>query len=300
MFRMSTPLWLRKIVGPYLAYLTYFTKVNFLKNRTRPKVLSLDETINLIKNKDLSIIRFGDGEMSAIANHDLLFQKKDTDLANKLRVILQAKESGLLICVPGIFEKLNHFTGKSFWFTLHHLFKYGHMWNDLLNKNQVYGDAFITRPYLTYHNRSHCKEIFEKMIDLWKGQDVVLIEGSKSRLGVGNDLFKNVKTLGRILCPPENAYSKYTLIKDVALKIPHDRLILLSLGPTAKVLAYELFLLGYRVLDIGHLDMEYEMFLKGHTELVNVKYKYFNEINERNPEECTDKEYTDQILADIK
>jgi hypothetical protein len=67
------------------------------------------------------------------------------------------------------------------------------------------------------------------------------------------------------------------------------------LGPAAKVLAYDLFLEGFRVFDIGHIDMEYEMYLKNEPKLTKVKYKYFNEINERNPEDCKDPEYLSQI-----
>jgi hypothetical protein len=35
-------------------------------------------------------------------------------------------------------------------------------------------------------------------------------------------------------------------------------LILISLGPTATVLAYDLAKLGYWAIDIGHIDNEYE------------------------------------------
>jgi hypothetical protein len=65
-------------------------------------------------------------------------------------------------------------------------------------------------------------------------------------------------------------------------------------------LAYDLFLLGYRVIDIGHIDMEYEMFIRKEEKLTKVPYKYFNEINERNPEVCLDAEYINQIIAKIE
>jgi glycosyltransferase family protein len=297
--RGVTPLKLRRSFGPFIALLFYIFNVYILINRKRPRVLSLEETLNIIKNKNLSAIRYGDGEMSLIAQHDLQFQKKDEELGKRLSEILKSRDEKLLICIPGIFENINGFTKRSFWFTLHHLFKYGHMWKEHLHLKQTYGDAFITRPYLTYTDKSKCKTIFSKMISLWDNQDVILIEGSKSRLGVGNDMFKNVKSLGRILCPPENAFSKYNEIKGEVLKINKDKLILLSLGPTAKVLAYDLFLLGYRVIDIGHIDMEYEMFLRGQENIVKVKFKYFNEIDERNPEDCTDAAYLGQIVSKI-
>jgi hypothetical protein len=81
--------------------------------------------------------------------------------------------------------------------------------------------------------------------------------------------------------------------------VTKEKLILLSLGPTAKILGLELFQQGYRVIDIGHIDMEYEMFLRKEPLLTKVPHKYFNEINERNPVDCTDPIYLSQIITTI-
>lgn len=298
--RAVVPLGVRRGVGPLIAYAVYFINVHFRKNRKRPRVLSLEATVDLIKDHRMSVIRFGDGEMSLIlGDQDLAFQKKDGALAKRLAEILKAGSESLLICIPGIWESLSGFTSRSFWFSLHHLFRYGYVWKGLLSLEQTYGDAFITRPYLTYKDKAASEKIFTKMIALWENLDVVLIEGAKSRLGVGNDLFAKVKSLGRILCPAENAYSKYGAILEAARKTDKNKLILISLGPAGKVLAYDLFLAGYRVLDIGHIDMEYEMFIRKAPGLIKVKYKYFNEIDERAPEECKDEEYIRQIIAII-
>ena len=59
-------------------------------------------------------------------------------------------------------------------------------------------------------------------------------------------------------------------------------------------------IIQHRVLDIGHIDMEYEMFLRKQDKQVKVAHKYFNEINERNPIECTDEGYLSQIVAIVK
>jgi glycosyltransferase family protein len=297
--RDMLPLSFRQRFGPFVAYCVYIWRIYVTKNRNAPRVLSLGGTVAEINDKELSVIRFGDGEISLMENESLGFQHKSGELAKKLRMIVQANEDGLLICVPGIWGTLDGFVDQSFKFILHHLFRHGHVWQSLLSPNQTYGDAYITRPYLGYKDKSKSGIIFEKLFLNWKGRDVVLIEGEKSRLGVGNDMFGKVQSLQRILCPAENAYSRYKEIKSEALKIPKDKLILISLGPTAKVLAYDLFLAGYRVFDIGHIDMEYEMFLRKETKLVKVEYKYFNEINEKDPKECRDERYLSQVIARI-
>lgn len=300
--RNITPLSVRIKVGPIIAYIFYIVRIYIFRNKHAPKILSLNDTLDLIIENNLSVIRFGDGEMSLIEHINLGFQKNNTELSVALKKIIQLNVPGLLICVPGIFGKINHFAKHSFRFTLHHVFKHMDEWISLLSPTQIYGDAFITRPYLTYNTtgRAQSGDIFKKLFSIWKDRDVILIEGSKSRLGVGNDMFQQVKSLRRILCPAEDAYSKYKSILAEALKIDKNKLVLLSIGPTAKVLAYDLFLLGYRVIDIGHIDMEYEMFIRKEEKLTKVSYKYFNEINERNPEDCTDSQYVQQIIAKVE
>ena len=78
-----------------------------------------------------------------------------------------------------------------------------------------------------------------------------------SRLGVGNDLLDNAKSIKRILGPSRQAFSKYDEILDEAKKLDKDVLILLALGPAATCLAYDLHKLGYQAVDIGHVDVEY-------------------------------------------
>ena len=50
------------------------------------------------------------------------------------------------------------------------------------------------------------------------------------------------------------------------------------MGPTATVLAYDLSRAGYQAIDIGHLDLEYEWFLRGEGVRVEVPGKYNNEL----------------------
>ncbi|OGG61134.1 hypothetical protein A3C87_03210 [Candidatus Kaiserbacteria bacterium RIFCSPHIGHO2_02_FULL_49_34] len=297
--RTITPLAIRKKVGPILGYLAYWYRTRIRGPVWEPRVLSISETIQKIREQNLSVIRFGDGELSLIEHSNLGFQKYDTVLANRLSEILRVEEENLMICVPSIFDRIEHLTPIAFWFEIHHLFRHGHTWRKFLIPGRTYGDAFMTRPYLTFKNKRDTGTLYTALKALWENTDVVLIEGTQSRLGVGNDLFADCTSVKRILCPPENAHASHEAILHEANKVGKEKLILLSLGPAAKLLAYDLFKQGYRVIDIGHVDMEYEMFLRNTDRIVPVRYKYFNEINERNPEECADPVYTSQIIATI-
>lgn len=298
--RTLIPLKARIAFGPSIAYWYYFFYTNFNKKQFTPTILSIEETLDLINQKKLSVIRFGDGELSLLDNTDLGFQKKDDKLIKRLATILTKDEKGLLICILNLWNKaIYQLDPHVVKFELHHFLKYHKLWEKHITSKQVYGDAFITRPYLTIGDKKRSAGIFKKMKALWEHEDVVLVEGEKSRLGLGNDLFSNTKTLERVLCPNENAFSYYETIICEVKKTPKTKLILISLGPTAKVLAYDLFKEGYRVLDIGHIDMEYDMFLRQEKKLVKVPYKYSNELNERNPDNCADEKYLNEIRVNL-
>ena len=106
---------------------------------------------------------------------------------------------------------------------------------------------------------------------VWNDKHVVVVDGPGSHNGVGNDLLDMAAGVERIICPPKDAYDFYQEILDGCRKFPKDRLFLLSLGVTAKFLAEDLYRDGYRVIDIGNLDMEYEWFLQKTYEKTPVK-----------------------------
>ena len=82
----------------------------------------------------------------------------------------------------------------------------------------------------------------------------------------------------RILCPSENAVDLLDEIESACLKQSKDALYLLSVGPTAKLIADDLFRTGRRVIDIGNLDMEYEWFLRKAADKVKLeKHKIVGE-----------------------
>lgn len=131
---------------------------------------------------------------------------------------------------------------------------------------------------MMYKDKSHVQFCFDSLKKIWADKDILLIEGEKSRLGVGNDLFNNTKSIRRILAPNRNAFDYYDpIIHEVQKYPPNEYLILLALGPTATVLAYDLAQKGYQAIDIGHVDIEYEWFRMGATQKVPIKNKFVNE-----------------------
>lgn len=78
------------------------------------------------------------------------------------------------------------------------------------------------------------------------------------------------------------------------------RLVLLMLGPTAKVLAYQLAIKGMQAIDIGHVDSEYEWMQMGAENKVLLHNKHTAEFNLDTEIELADDEaYLSQVVVDL-
>lgn len=97
-------------------------------------------------------------------------------------------------------------------------------------------------------------------------------------------MFSGAESIQRIIGPAENAFHAYDKILECCKDQTKDKLFLLALGPTATVLACDLCKMGYQAVDIGHIDLEYEWFLKGQDAglklLVNIIMNWQAEINQ--------------------
>ena len=91
------------------------------------------------------------------------------------------------------------------------------------------------------------------------------------------------------------------IINTIKKNVRKNKLILIALGPTATILAYDLYKLGYLAIDIGHIDIEYEWFLRKANTKIPIKNKYVNEIRRRKNKftKVKDKSYFHQIIAQI-
>ena len=75
-------------------------------------------------------------------------------------------------------------------------------------------------------------------------------------------------------------------------------MILVSLGPTATVLTYDICDLGNQVIDFGHFDIEYELYLRNATKVIKLPNKYVNEAKggNLNITLVNDQNYLKQII----
>ena len=135
---------------------------------------------------------------------------------------------------------------------------------------------------------------------IWQDKHLLIVEGEKSRLGMGNDLFFNASSIRRIVCPSVNAYSRIDEIERAVADVHDFDMVLIALGPTASVLAYRLYKKGLHALDIGHIDIEYEWYRKGVLEKEPVQHKYIGEMPGGDMvDDITDENYDLQIIRRI-
>ena len=266
------------------------------------KILSPEETLEEIIKNNKSISRFGDGELSFIFGNGINFQTFNKNLSKRLYNVLKSNEEGLLIGLPNAlnFEYLNKYKdfSKKIWINWIEKNKFNLM---ILNKEKIYYSTQISRFYIDYKDNSGVTDYIKKLKRIWEQKDILIIEGQYSRLGIGNDLFNNTKSIKRIICPSKNAFNVYDKILNEALKIDKKILILIALGPTATILSYDLYKAGYHVIDIGHVDIEYEWFLRNVKFKIKIESKFVNEVKEGRTKikEIKDKHYFNQIIAKI-
>lgn len=266
-----------------------------------PKVASLEDSVNYIIQTHCSVSRLGDGEIKLVAGKKLGFQDENSILQEKMIEVLSKPIENHIVCLPDIFNDLTIYDSDSQKHWKKHLAFYRRYWYRYINKQANFYNAFISRCYMMYQNPSMSSRMFELLKQIWQDREVIIIEGEQSRLGVNNDLFNNTKSIKRILAPNRNAFNYYQLILDKVTQYDkQEYLILLALGPTATVMAYDLAKLGYQAIDIGHVDIEYEWFLMKATHKVPVHNKFVNEAGAgAGVGICNDQMYLSQILFKI-
>ncbi|MGU8778423.1 GT-D fold domain-containing glycosyltransferase [Clostridium perfringens] len=246
-----------------------------------------EQTVDLIIHERKSLSRFGDGEFLWM-NGEFLdsFQTYSDKFSKDLIHAFQSKDSNLLIGIPyGIVNSTKcNIHAKMHWKIMKSdFYKRIVKFSDL---DCTYVNASITRPYIDYTDYEFSKKNFENLKRIWDKKDIVFVEGEKTKLGMGNDLFDNAKSIKRIICPSINAYeSKDKIKRSILNNVSIDTMIIAALGPTASILASEMTEIGYQFIDIGHVDIEYMWFLRRTKIRESIDGKYVNESGKRS---CSD------------
>ncbi len=287
----------KKVLSKY-----YFEKGKMQAGASgNPKIMTIEDTLEKIAKEHCSVSRFGDGEYKWMAGiPQTSFQRFSEEMQQRLIEICKSDEPNHLVCLSDGFDKLDYLNGDAryFWYTF--MGEHRARWIRFLKKGKTYYNTNMTRPYMDYADKTPCAHRFALLKEIWKDRDIILIEGDKSRLGIGNDLFDGARSVKRILAPARDAFGKYDAIVEAACKQDEEALYLIALGPTATILAYDLHKTGRQAVDVGHVDVEYEWFLMGATKKVALNNKYVNEVDAGvSATECKDEKYLSQIIDKV-
>ena len=225
-----------------------------LKDEYRDKVhfYNLDETIDMLINKEMSLARFGNGELDLINGGEEKFQKFSPKLQKRLKEVLSSSDPKIGIGLP-----INAYTKNKNDFWIRHEKKFTKTLSLYINEKQTYFPSEITTKDI------QSEWGFNKIRQVWDGRNVHLIHGKGIFDGFKYDIFDNAKSVTHQIAPSHDAFDEYDKILTEALKVDKNKLVIIVLGPTATVLAYDLAKRGYRALDLGHIAKSYEFYKTG-------------------------------------
>ena len=272
--------------------------------KPEPMIRSAEELLETIIKEKKSLSRYGDGELEIMQNRVRpWFQETDKKLAERLKEIFNCKDQRIIIALANDFGNLDCFTEESADAIRQYLSEgIREKVMQMIDLNRTYYDAYVSRPYIQYQDKHYADRIFTLFKKIWENRDVLLVEGRYAYNGIRNDLFQEAASIRRIIAPAKNAFSMYDEILTAAEKCAEkDTLVLISLGPTATVLAYDLAMKGIQALDIGQLDNEYEWYMRGTDKKTKIPGKCVAEsVGYRIPDEIEDRLYEQQIIARIE
>ncbi len=210
------------------------------------KFLQPDEISNLVSSGK-SIIRFGDGEIYLLNYGDIPFAKSTKKIRDGFWKIIKSYDNSspyVIALNPIPLQCPNKFLLSKNLLTCWLPSKV--CYNLYFNKQASYADAAM------FYYRSTIKKYFEKYFLTKK----LMFVGNKKQI----DFLKNNKNLtlqfNKYIEVPETGaqFHVENIKNDILNQISgfmNDWVVLVSFGPSAKVVAYELSLVGVQVIDVG-------------------------------------------------
>lgn len=214
--------------------------------------LDMARTLEAVQDEGLSLARFGDGELMLMANdrHSLRFQRNSPELRRELTDATNPDwlaPGRVLVALPSPFRGNLHWRGV--WIAAWPLLK------SLIDPAKRYGHALVSRPAFFQQEGAAGIAQWRR---LWQGREVLVVTGRGSRFDLLPALFDGAKKVDFLHAAPEHAFvDRQTILQGVLERAGSDTVVLLSLGPTATILAHHLAAQGIQALDIGHISASY-------------------------------------------
>lgn len=217
--------------------------------RQYPSVWTEEETLYYLIEKRASICRFGDGEFKLIVGEaHKSFQDVNADLNRRMLEVLQSDVPNVLI---GVFPVRNFEGLGRVWQKF--IIRIGDPVLNILDLKRSYPSMGLFRVLPTTNRNDFINRV--KLIkQVWQDRKVLLVTGKGSRFTFEEELFNNTISTEFLYTTAKNAFANYdTIFQQILSYKKEDYLVLLVLGPTATVLAYDLAKYGYQAIDFGQM-----------------------------------------------
>lgn len=221
--------------------------------QTYPKVSTEESTLRLLVEEGKSIARFGDGEFKLIiGERHKSFQDVNETLNQRMLEVLRSDHPEILVGI----HPVRDFDGL------------GRIWQKFIIRigQEVLALLDLEREYVStgvFHRLpTTSPAVFEERVaaikQLWANRKVLIVVGRNSRFHFEKELFDNIASVDYVYGPPKNAFYEYErILSEVRSYDPKEYLVLLVLGPTATVMAYDLGREGYQAIDFGQMPSKY-------------------------------------------
>lgn len=248
---------LRKRVWRYIER-RYYKKGGY---KGKINILTPEETLTLLEAHKNSFLRYGDGEIAIMMGSSIPFQEYNKELSKRLRHILNQSGENIKIGIPYYYinplDTLNRYV-ENFVGTLSSQRRF------LLKscrRGTAYIDTCITQMYQTYEEYNF-EAHYSRMQALLSNRDITLICGEGIFEKLEHRAFDVCMSVEWLYAAETNAYSNYGRLLKKALMTDKNRLVCIVLGPTAKVLAYDLHKAGYQAWDMGHYFKDFDAYMR--------------------------------------
>ena len=230
----------------------------------KPKVLTRQESLEVLQSNPKSFARFGDGEIAIMQGHSIPFQEYDSVLAEKMFKVLKTKRDDMYV---GINDNYFHAipldsSERERQFLRAAAPKLRKFFMEEFNREIQYLNACCFCGYFRYSEAVY-GEIIDVKRKLFEGRKIAIVTGESVKAKWDYDIFELAAGKQYIEAPSKNAFQEYdSILDDINRNVGRDTLLCLILGPTATVMAADLTDMGYIAWDIGHMAKDYDAYMK--------------------------------------
>lgn len=243
-----------RAIIPFLKKQFYFRWVSdrYIPLYKGIRFLSYAETMEEILTKNKSIVRFGDEAFDMLLGIGLYFndwrQQYDATLATRLKEVLRSADDRLLVCFnPELVFKTKAEMDALGIGWQHQFWTHSRVYlKDYIHFDRTYGSA------LSFHERYNTALPYDRIIEHLRQKHLIIVASNTARFG-GR---RFGLTTDYVEGPASDAWESYEQIlaevKRVGAKYEKGKtLIMTALGPTSKVMVYDLTKEGYIAWDTG-------------------------------------------------